>query len=136
MGKVVAAVTDGCTAQISSSGDTTTLRFIGDLCADTADWAGSWADVAQAMAERRLVIDLTDVGLLGAAGVTVLVRARRSAAAAGTDVELRPPRSRQVRWVLEACGLTGPLAGDLGTCRSGGATEASTGFRPSRRWSS
>lgn len=86
------------------------IWFRGDLCADTTPWA---LDELEEVLERRpsrLAIDLAGVGVLSAAGVSLLVRAQREAQAFGGRVHLCAPRST-VRRVLELCGL-GPLLAD------------------------
>lgn len=88
------------------------------------------APLSRVLATRpeRLIIDLSQVSFLSAAGVSVLIRARQAAARQGIAVQVRAPRRRMVARSLEITGLDGLFeivapAADTDTSASpGGAT--------------
>lgn len=76
------------------------LRVVGDLDALTAPTLGTYLDVALADAPSVLIVDITEVGFLASAGISMLVETHRLTSRA--DISLRvvadgPATSRPLR---------------------------------------
>lgn len=81
-------------------GDVAVLRVVGDLDALTAPTLGTYLDVALASAPPVLIVDITEVGFLASAGISMLVETHRLISRA--DISLRvvadgPATSRPLR---------------------------------------
>jgi anti-sigma B factor antagonist len=81
-------------------GDVAVLRVVGDLDALTAPTLGTYLDVALANAPSVLIVDITEVGFLASAGISMLVETHRLTSRA--DISLRvvadgPATSRPLR---------------------------------------
>jgi anti-anti-sigma factor len=107
MGEVLDGNVDGCAVRVVRDGQRAVVAFRGALCEDTARWAGSWLTAALAEGTDELVVDLSEVDLLCAAGVSLVVAARQQAEQQHVALVLVEPRRRTARWVLELCGVSG-----------------------------
>ncbi|PRC44044.1 anti-sigma factor antagonist [Mycobacterium sp. ITM-2017-0098] len=81
-------------------GEVVVLRVVGDLDALTAPTLGTHLDVALAGAPSVLIVDITEVGFLASAGISMLVETHRLTSRA--DISLRvvadgPATSRPLR---------------------------------------
>ena len=117
----------------------TVVRAVGEVDTYTAPLLQACLDFQAGRPDVRvLVVDLEQVGFLGAAGVTVLVQAQRRCRAHGAGLILRRPGDR-TRRLLQLTGLADLVPtepGGGGGPRSGGGRTAarprSTPRRPSR----
>lgn len=81
------------------------VRLAGDLDEAAAARARELLDAALAQWPAVLIVDVAEVRFLDAAGVNVLARAARTAAAQRTSLRLVGPRA-SVRRVLDLTGLS------------------------------
>ncbi|MFI0357159.1 STAS domain-containing protein [Actinomadura sp. 9N407] len=81
------------------------LRFGGELdCVRAASLRGAIDEALGARDRPRLAIDLGDVSFCDSAGLSVLVHAAKKVRERGGTL-LLPRASRQVRMLIERCGL-------------------------------
>jgi len=96
--------------EVATSSDTVVVTVTGELDTATADLLADRVDEAHRLvaAPRAVVLDLTGVRLLAAAGMTVLLTAHRAFAARGVPLWVVAP-DRAARRTLRACGLESVL---------------------------
>ena len=102
-------VSDLLVITATPAGDGLVLRLAGEVCVASAPSLRASIERAVDAGERHLVMDLTHVTLLTAAGITELLRGARTIERVGGRLVLAGP-SALARRTLERCGLEDRLA--------------------------
>ncbi|PXY32730.1 hypothetical protein BAY60_05055 [Prauserella muralis] len=81
----------------------------GEVDLQTVDQLSAALETQLARKPALLIVDLSAVGFLGAAGLSALLDASRAGLDHGTELRLVAGRRRVVRRIVDLCGLTTAL---------------------------